>query len=84
MEGPRPGRSLDLSTGWNFSRREDREAARRLLKEDDPQLLILSPPCTFWSVLRQLSDHKRPLETLRCEEIEAEGEKEKVSLPSIS
>ena len=48
-------RALDLRTAkpdgtpWDFSKRADRQKARQLIDEDDPDWLIGSPPCTAFS-----------------------------------
>ncbi len=46
------GLSMDLRTGWDFRRREDRAAARKHVKEVQPLLLIGSPVCTPFSALQ--------------------------------
>ena len=59
MHGLRPGFALDLTTGWNFNRAQHRSEALRLVREHRPALLLLSPPCTPFSSMRQLTDFKR-------------------------
>ena len=51
---------------WDCLKAEDREWARRLVRRDKPLMLILSPPCTLFSQLQQLSPYGLP-ET-RCPE----------------
>ena len=59
--GLRGGFSLDLTAPdcngyvWDFSERDCRERARRLMREQKPYLLIGSPPCTAWSNLQNLN-----------------------------
>ena len=53
------GSALDLTEGWDFSKKRDRREARQLVSSEDPHLLILSPPCTVFSRLRSLSTIKR-------------------------
>ena len=42
-----------------------------MLESESPFLIVLSPPCTVWSSLRNLSNHKRDPEVLRKEEKDA-------------
>jgi len=71
QSGLMAGSALDLTEGWDFRRKSDRKAARRLISLEDPQLLILSPPCTVWSRLRSLSDNKRNPRVVESEKREA-------------
>ena len=50
----RPGSSLDLTNGWNFSKSEHRRRAWLKIKEEDPYCVIGSPPCTMFSMLQEL------------------------------
>ncbi len=65
-----PGISMDLTTAdaegrpWDFSKAECRAAARKLVKEQRPLLLIGSPMCTAWRTWRALSVVKRPRDVL--------------------
>ena len=43
------GGALDLSTGWDLKKKEHQQAALRLIRETQPVLVILSPPCTTFS-----------------------------------
>ena len=65
--GLRQGCSLDLATGWNFAKRSHRKAAWQLLKDQDPDLVILSPECRTESPLRHLSDFKRDPDVVKAE-----------------
>ena len=47
--GMKVGLSMDLITGWNFDRKEDRELAERYIREYKPTFLIGSPMCTMFS-----------------------------------
>lgn len=58
-QGLKAGLALDLSTGWDFRKKEHRRLALKLINEKRPAVIILSPPCTIFSLLRQLSDPKR-------------------------
>ena len=53
--GLKPGEAMDLSTGWDFSKVEDRNKAWRYLHEKQPKLVIGSPMCTMFSTLQFLS-----------------------------
>ena len=63
--GLRPGFCVDLEcqkpdgTYWDMNKPEDRKEMLRLLREDDPEMLIGSPPCTPFSALRELSKYKK-------------------------
>lgn len=62
------GGALDLSTGWDLSKKSHQKAALRLVREQQPVLVILSPPCTVFSRLRGLSNFKRPQHVVQEEE----------------
>eukprot|EP00435_Cladocopium_sp_Y103_P030018 s1428_g7.t1 len=64
------GGALDLSTGWDFCKPSHQQAARRLVNELQPVLVILSPPCTTFSALRHLSNFKRDPAIVAKEEAE--------------
>ena len=71
--GLRGGWSLDLSqpcrvTGktWDCRKEEDRDWARRRVRQDRPELLILCPSCTLFSSLQNLSPNGLPEK--RCPE----------------
>ena len=65
-----PGGALDLTTGWDFRKKSHQQAALRLIRDQQPVLVILSPPCTTFSPLRFLSNHKRNPEVVAEEEDE--------------
>ena len=54
-DGLRQGSSFDLITGWDLSNEADRKKMWRALKEEDPILLILCPPCTAFSARQSLN-----------------------------
>ena len=56
------GGALDLSTGWDFCKPSHQKAALRLVNELQPVLVVLSPPCTTFSALRNLSNFFRTSE----------------------
>ena len=45
---------------WDFSRREARERALRMIQQKRPLLLILSPPCTAFSTWQNLNRSRHP------------------------
>ena len=51
--GLEAGEAMDLITGWDFSREEDRKKAW-YIKVEKPKLIIGSPPCTMFSVLQHM------------------------------
>ena len=53
--GLKAGEAMDLTTGWDFRREEDRRRARRYLEEKRPKLLIGSPMCTMFSPLQRMT-----------------------------
>eukprot|EP00913_Durusdinium_trenchii_P026417 g24785.t1 len=54
--------SFDLETGWGLSKAEDRKKMWRQLREEDPLLIILCPPCTAFSALQFLNFPKMKME----------------------
>ena len=50
-----PGPALDLRTGYDFDKPSDRAKAMRLYEESQPELVVLSPPCTEFSRLQDLN-----------------------------
>eukprot|EP00435_Cladocopium_sp_Y103_P018369 s1110_g4.t1 len=69
--GFQAGGALDLTTGWDFAKENHRQSALRLIRELQPALVILSPPCTEFSKLRFLPNFKRNPDQVRREEEEA-------------
>ena len=64
--GMRPGASIDLeemkpdgSERWDLDKDEDYNLAVHLVAKEQPWLVTSSPPCTTFSPLRRLSNHKR-------------------------
>ena len=53
--GLRPGSSMDLTNGFDFSKPEDRQRAWNRIKKEDPFLVVGSPPCTLFSLLQELN-----------------------------
>jgi hypothetical protein len=48
---------MDLLKGWNFELKADRERERAIPKidEEEPMLIIGSPPCPYFSMLQELN-----------------------------
>ena len=53
--GLKAGEAMDLSTGWDFRRKDHRDLAMRHVLEKKPKLVIGSPMCTMFSVLQNWS-----------------------------
>jgi hypothetical protein len=53
--GWKQGTSYDLETGWDLRRTEDRKKMWRSLKEEDPDLIVICPPCVAFSMLQELN-----------------------------
>ena len=66
----RVGQALDLTTGYDFKNAKTRKHVMNLIKTWKPALVILSPPCTVFSPLRNLSSPKRDPEVVQLEEEE--------------
>ena len=49
------GDAMDLTTGWDFTRRGHQLKAERLLDQQKPFVLIGSPPCTAFTQLQSQS-----------------------------
>ena len=52
------GKSMDLTTGYDFTKTEDKRRAWKHIIEDQPYFIIGSPPCTMFSMLQELNLHK--------------------------
>ena len=71
--GLRGGFAIDLTVQkkngefWDLNKASDEEELEKLQEEEDPEALIGSPPCTVYSILRRLSDHKRDPDVVRKE-----------------
>ena len=64
------GGALDLTTGWDFNRQDHQRAALRMVRDLQPAFVLLCPPCTTFSQLRQLSNFKRDASDVAREEEE--------------
>ena len=57
--GLRAGSSMDLLTGWNFELKADRDRALKQLDDEEPMLVLGSPPCTCFSNQQELNKHNQ-------------------------
>ena len=46
---------MDLTNDWDFDREDHKRLAWKRVREEDSSLLIVSPPCTYFSVLQELN-----------------------------
>ena len=53
--GLRAGQSLTLSTSWDFFLEEHRQAAKLVVEQTAPYVLVLAFPCRPWSLLMNLN-----------------------------
>ena len=53
--GLEPGDALDLVTGYDFNRKEDRDKAWTIIARDKPKLVVGSPECRMFSALHNLN-----------------------------
>ena len=49
------GEAMDITTGWDFRRLEDRDRAKKYLEQHKPRLLIGSPMCASFSPLQRFN-----------------------------
>ena len=70
--GLRASLSMDLTTGYDFLLRQDRERAWREIKKNKPAIILLCPPCRTFSPLRFLSTFRRNVDQVREEEAEGD------------
>ena len=47
--------SYSYQNGWDFERAEDRKDFYRRLRDEEPDEILISPPCRLWSLLQELS-----------------------------
>lgn len=59
--GLNAGGSYDIQTGYDLATSQGLEAMWNGLVEDDPELAVLCPPCTPFSVLQSLNYDRMPL-----------------------
>ena len=56
--GLNPGVSRDYTTGWDFSVKENREAARKEVTEGQFDLIVGSVMCRDWSIMQNINKKK--------------------------
>ena len=71
------GSSMDLTTGFDFTREADRQLAWKRVKDEAAFVLIGSPPCTYFSMLQELSIANNKDKPGWMRKFEAEREKAK-------
>ena len=52
-----PGEAMDIKSGYDFDLLADRQRCWKSIVEDEPLLIIGSPPCTLFSRLQELNKH---------------------------
>ena len=60
-----PGEAFDLSLGHDLLNNRMRDEVRKYIKTVKPGLVIISPPCTLFSLLQNLNMNRRNPEALR-------------------
>ena len=69
--GQKAGSAMDLTTvdedgmPWDFSVTSNQKKAMKILEEERPWLLVVSPPCTMFSTLQNLTLEKRDADEVR-------------------
>jgi hypothetical protein len=71
------GSSMDLTTGFDFTKEADRQLAWKRIKQEAPFVLIGSPPCTYFSMLQELNIANNKHKPGWMDNFEAEREKAK-------
>ena len=49
------GEAIDIATGWDLSRKRDRRRCLKWIRQNKPQVIMISPPCTAFCRLQGLS-----------------------------
>ena len=65
-QGMQAGTSFDLLTGFDLSKQEDQIRCMRILKEEDPDLITISPPCGPFSMVQNLNYPKMDVKKAMC------------------
>ena len=55
--GLKPGCAMDIRNGFDFDKYADRKKAKYWIDDNEPDLVIGSPLCTYFSGLQQLCKH---------------------------
>ena len=61
-QGMQQGSSIDLKTGWDLSNKQHTRQMWQTLKEEDPELLVICPPCRAFTILQELNFCKMGIE----------------------
>lgn len=64
--GLKTGQSYDLATGWDLDKPGDRRKMWQSLKEEKPEVLIVCPPCTAFTVFQELNYSRWDPEKSAC------------------
>ena len=59
------GQAFDLELGWDLLDKGMRQEVRKHIREIKPGLVVISPPCTLFSILQNLSVGKRNAESAK-------------------
>ena len=70
-QGLKEGTSFDIKTGFDFRKGSDRRRCWKVLQEEDPDLVLVCPPCGPFSAMQRLNFPKMKTEKAIC--IVAEG-----------
>ena len=68
--GLRAGEAFDLTNGWDFTRESHRQKAERYVDEEQPLVIIGSPPCTPFCRLQSFSPESERKKAKLAEGIE--------------
>ena len=49
------GEAIDIATGWDLSKKRARRRCLKWIRQNKPQVIMISPPCTAFSRLQGLS-----------------------------
>ena len=60
--GLRQGTSFDLATGWDLSQPSQRQKMWQQLRSEQPELVVICPPCKMFSILQELNYANMPLQ----------------------
>ena len=60
-QGIQSAGAYDLKNGYDFTKASDRERCFRKLEAEDPDVLVISPPCGPFSILQEWNYRRMPL-----------------------
>ncbi len=68
--GMTAGSSFDYETGWDLGREDHKRKMWKQLKQEEPELVILCPPCKAFTILQELNfgkmDLKKAITLVSC------------------